>query len=306
MTAAGKPAFPLPFASLGKLSGEGSSPYIVGAMFTAGYADKAKRLAASCTKFSLTYELHEVPTVHRSLSVKGSDDLRFTKANFIHHLLTTHKRPVVYLDADVEIVAEPQLLSDLVRDRIDFAIYNWLADEYTDRFYPLDPQRRYFRYAGSVDAYSTTQLIGGGLTQLYANSMAARALLRRWHRVVAALGDCADDNCLNYTFNNIGKFDWLRWRLRTRWLPKAYARVMFWIYVEPVITHSDILTPSSKFPDFRAPPGRKQVYLDRAEKRKIPLLLPRDCAIDTQERMLCRIVGDEYVPFKKVPCQLWV
>ena len=135
---AGKPQFPLPFASLRTLSGEGASPYIAGAMFTAAYAENAMRLAASCAKFSLSYELHEVPTVHRSISLRGSDDLRFTKANFIHHLLTTHKRPVLYLDADLEIVAQPALLSELVRDRIDFAIYNWLADEHNDRFYPVN------------------------------------------------------------------------------------------------------------------------------------------------------------------------
>ena len=213
---------------------------------------------------------------------------------------------MLYLDADLEIVAQPALLSELVRDRVDFAIYNWLADEHNDRFYPVNSNPRYYRYTGCVDAYSTTQLIASGPTQLYANSVAARGLLRRWHRTVVTLGDCADDACLNYTYNNISKYDWLHWALKTRWLPKAYARVMFWIYVEPVIAHSDILTPVSKFPPFRAPPGRKEVYLSWTEKRTSDPLLPRDCFIDTQDGMLCRNVDGKFVPFAKAPCPLWV
>ena len=123
---------------------------------------------------------------------------------------------------------------------------------------------------------------------------------------MATLGDCADDACLNYTFNNIGKYDWLHWALRTRWLPKAYARVMYWIYAEPVITHFDVLTPTSTFPPFRAPPGRKEVYLSFTEKRNIAPLLPRDCIIDVRERTLCRIVDGKFIPFEKVSCPLWV
>ena len=301
-----KTSLPLPFPSLRTIGGEGNVPYIVGAMFTGSYTDKAVRLASSCEKFSLPYELHEVPTVHRSMSVKGSDDLRFTKANFVLHLLKTHRRPVLYLDADCEFVGQPGLLTELVRDRCDFAIYNWLADEYTDRFYPLDPERRYFRYTGSIDLYSTTQLIGAGLTQFYRNSIAARALLKRWHRTVATFAGCADDECLNFVYNNLGKYDWLRSVLKTRWLPKAYARVMFWIYAEPIINHWDILSASSKFPPFRGSRGRKPVYPSRTERRDVPLLFPRDCIIDTQERMLCRLIDGEYVPFEQTPHQFWV
>jgi hypothetical protein len=299
-------SFPLPFPSLRTISGDGSAPYIVGAIFTDSYADKAARLASSCMKFSLPFELHEVPTVHRSMSIKGGDDLRFSKPNFIHHLLSMHKRPVLYLDADCELVAEPRLITELTRDGYDFAIYNWFADEYTDRFYPVDDQRRYFRYTGGVDEYSTTQLIGAGCTQFYRNSVAARAFLRRWHRTVAEFAGCADDDCLDFTYNNLRKRDWLSWVLRTRWLPKAYARYMFWIYVEPIINHADILSPSSKFPRIRDPRGRKRFYPSMTEKRNVTLLLPRECIIDTEERMLCNLVDGKLVPIEKTPQQFWV
>ena len=306
--------FPLSFPSLRTVSGAGSAPYIIGAMFTASHAQQAARLAASCTKFALPFELHEVPAVHRSTSIKGSDDLKLTKANFIHDLLRIHKKPVLYLDADCEISADPVLIAELARTRCDFAIYNWLADDYTDRFYPLtlaaegatsEPDR-YYQYRGSIDLVSSSQLYAAGLAQFYANSIAARALLARWHRTIVEFPGCADDDCLSFTYNNLRKRDWLYWALKTRWLPKAYARVMFWIYVAPVINHPDILGASSRFPRMECPRGRKRFYMSMTQKRVGPLLFPRDCIIDTKAGLLCRLVDGKLVPFEKTAQQFWV
>jgi hypothetical protein len=136
-----KPAsiFPLPFNSVRSKSGGKEGRYVIGAMFTPGYAEKAERLAASCEAFGLSYVLHEVPAIHRSLNSRfGTDDLSFTKPNFIHHLLQTYQKPVLYLDADCEFAAEPALMDQLVSSGRDFAIYNWLADDYVDRFVPLE------------------------------------------------------------------------------------------------------------------------------------------------------------------------
>jgi hypothetical protein len=59
--------FPLPFNALREVSGErGTVRFVVGAMFTASYADKAERLARSCAKWGLQYAIHQVPAVHRS------------------------------------------------------------------------------------------------------------------------------------------------------------------------------------------------------------------------------------------------
>jgi hypothetical protein len=303
-------SFPLPFKSLHAIGGEGRDGLVVGAMFTADYADKAKRLAESCRRYSLSYDLHEVATVHRSLSVKGSDDLSATKANFIHHLLRRHNKPVLYLDADCEFKAQPELIFELARARCDFAIYNWLADEYTDRFRPINlndpPPYRYFCHAGSRDFFTTRQLMAAGLTQLYGNSRAARALLARWHRTVAAFPGCGDDNCLNYTYNNLGKRDWLHWVLKTRWLPKEYARCMFWIYVRPVIDHADMPSRGTAFAPLQGRHGRQEFYWSLMEKRDIPLMFPRDCIIDAQEGFICKLVGDEIVAVEKTPHSFWI
>src|SRR5690348_10276211 len=91
---------PLPFASIRTISGGASAPFIVGTMFTSSYAAEAPRLAGSCERFGLQYELHEVCAVHRSISTRGSDDLSCTKANFIRHLIASHRKPVLYVDAD--------------------------------------------------------------------------------------------------------------------------------------------------------------------------------------------------------------
>ena len=130
--------FPIPFRSLRTMSGGGERSFVVGAMFTAAYADKAERLAASCRKFNLSYVIHEVPSVHRSMSARGTEDLAYTKANFIRNLIKSHRKSILYLDADCEFVAAPELISELVRSACDFAIYNGFDDKYADRFLPVE------------------------------------------------------------------------------------------------------------------------------------------------------------------------
>jgi hypothetical protein len=307
--------FPLPFASSRVINGGRESSYVVGAMFTRGYAPKAARLAASCDRFSLHYEMHEVPAVHRSLSIRGGDDLSFTKANFIRFLLRKHRKPVLYIDADCEIVARPELVGELVRTRCDFAVYNWLADEYADRFHPVDemflPDRpavknRYFRYKGCLGLYSTRQLVCSGLVQFYRNSMAARALLSKWQDAIAAFPGCADDQCLDFAYNNLTRRSPAAWMLKACWLPKAYARVAFWIYAEPVINHPDFPSPVTNFAPIEDPRGRKRYYPSLAERRKPALLLPRDCIIDTEDGTLCRVVDGKLVAVGRTEQKFWI
>lgn len=304
----------MPFASTRVIRGAGDAPYIVGAMFTADYGEKAKRLISSCEKFGQPFEIHETPTVHRSVSVSGGDDLRFTKANFIGNLMREHDKPVLYLDADCEFMDKPNLICDLVKSGCDFAIYNWLADDYTDRFVPfisghddeLDKPYRYFKYHGSVDLHSTKQLIGAGWSQFYRNSFAATALLARWHQSVAEFNGCADDDCLDFTFNNLRRSDWLTWVLKYRWLPKEYSRGMFWIYAKPVINHPDIPAPTSRFPAIKCARGRKRLYRSLVEKRRGQLLFPREAIIDTATATICKLIDGQIVPIQKTDQQFWV
>jgi hypothetical protein len=188
--------FPIPFRSIRTICGGTEGAYVIGAMFTAGYSEKAARLAASCEKLRLRYVIHEVPTIHRSISSKGTEDIAYTKPNFIRHLLGAHRRPILYLDADCEFVSKPELMDQLVTSGCDFAIYNWYADKYTDRFVPIElsiragepPIRtRFYRFAGCGRWSTSSQLGCSGAVQFYANSVAARTLLLRWHRTVSSL-----------------------------------------------------------------------------------------------------------------------
>jgi hypothetical protein len=287
---------------------------VIGAMFTATYSKKAERLAASCEKLGLPYVIHEIPTVHRSISPRGSDDLAYTKANFIYHLLATHKKPVLYVDCDCEFVSQPDLIDELVRSGCDFAIHNPCAEEYTDRYeaielslHPDGPpiRKRFYRWSGFLGWHSNNQLMCCGLVQLYANSIAARALLSRWYRAIATFPGRADDPCLGYVFNNLTRRSWLSWFLKVHWLPKSYARISWWIYAKPVINHagrpSARTAEAHKIEDSR---GRKRYYPSLMQRRNTHVF-PRDCIIDTETNMVCKIVDGQLVQIGPTGMKLW-
>jgi hypothetical protein len=305
--------FPVPFKSLRTISGGRDRAYVIGAMFTPTYAGKAERLALSCEKFELPYVIHEVPAVHRSISGRGTDDLCYTKPNFIRHLLRTHGKPVLYVDADCEFASEPHLIGELAKSRCDFAIYNWYADEYTDRFVPiaLSPlpgqppvENRFYRFAGSIDWFTETQLGCSGLVQYYRDSAAARALLARWHGTIEEFAGCSDDAALTFAFNNLG---WRSRLTKVRWLPKSYARISYWIHTKPVINHPDLYFPGkTAFINIKDPTGRKIIYRSRMEWKVPVLLFPRDCIIDTEQHMVCKLVDGRLIPIESTNQEFWL
>jgi hypothetical protein len=306
--------FPLPFNSVRQIGRDRGAAYIVATMFTASYAKKAERLADSCEKFGLLYALHEVPAIHRSIHSLGADDLAYTKANFIHHLMGLYRKPVLYLDADCEFVAEPDFISELVGSGCDFAIYNWLADECTDAFIPVELgvgpdgppiKNRFFRYFRSIDWFSTSQLICSGCVQLYGNSELARQLLSEWHRAITMFPGTSDDSCLTFAFNNrnppLGA-------LNVRWLPKAYARISWWIYEKPVINHRELPQLVSKFRNFDdIDTGERRIwYPSAAELKTITGPFPRDCIIDAERGVFGKIVGDQLVTIGITDRTFWI
>jgi len=307
--------FPLPFKSLRTLGGGKDKSYVIGGMFTAAYQAKAERLAASCAKYELLYVLHEVPTVHRSISSRGTDDTAYTKANFIHYLLTTHRKPVLYLDVDCEFMDQPELIDELVNTGCDFAVYNWFADECTDCFISIElspgdneppVKNRFYRFLGREAFFSTKQLKCNGLVQFYRNSIAARSLLRRWHRTIVTYPGCTDDSALSFTFNNLTKRSWLWWLLKVRWLPSSYARISWWIYKKPIINHEDLPTKSTSFTKIKDPRGRSQFYTSLMVQRKPAELYPQDCIIDAEQKMLCKIDNGRPIPVAPIEQTFWL
>jgi hypothetical protein len=308
--------FPIPMKSLRIVTGEKVGSYVIAAMFTASYSQKANRLIASCENLGLPYVVHEVPTVHRSISIRGTDDLSYTKANFIRHQLEAHKKPILYVDADCEFVSQPVLIDQLVKSDCDFAIHNGFASERTERFVPIElsltpdepPVRnRFYRFAGGERWYSKAQLVCSGAVQFYANSLSARALLLRWHGTIAAFTPGrADDSCLDFTFNNLSRRSWLSWLLKVHWLPKGYARYPMWIYAKPIINHPDWPSPSY-FNSLKGedPKGRKRFYPSLMEPRDPFSRFPPDCIIDTEQQVVCKLVDGQLVPIEPLDQSFW-
>jgi hypothetical protein len=260
------------------------------------------------------YILYQVPTIHQSINPRGSAEPSLTKANFIHHLLEAHDKPVLYVDVDCVLTDAPVKIAELIHDGYDFAIYNWLADEHTESYKPFEINLRlgnktqtfadrFYRFSHSIDYYAVDQLICSGAVQLYNNTDAARALLKRWQRVISAYPRSEDDKCLDYAFNNPAP-DIAA--LKTAWLEKSYARIAWWIYERPVINHPDIPSGGNDFEQIQDPSGACIFYKERAELRRVLYYFPKDCLIDTENLILVRIQGGQLTPWRPVTHKLWL
>jgi len=276
-----------PFDSLRTISGGGQSSYIVTSIFSKDYRAKAETLAASCEKFGISYELHEVEAVHNSISPRGTNDLRFTKPRLIRHVLLEHRKPVLYVDSDCHFVSSPLLIDELGQKGVDFAAYNWCADRYNDRYMPVAfegmpaTSRRFFKYSGCVNFLTTDQLISSGLVQYYGYSVAAWRFLGAIQKAIAKNKGAAEDQIVDFVFNN--RVELLRrWpRLQSFWLPKSYARIAYWIHVEPVIDHPDF--PNSVQASDIVHPKLKRFYRSKSQVREVDGgIFGCECIIDTQ------------------------
>ena len=228
----------------------------------------------------------------------------------------------MYVDCDCVLRTDPKRISALVAEGCDFAVYNWLADEHTDAFQPLDipnsavPARgdraRFYRYTHSFDWFAPDQLLCSGAVQFYSNSDAARDLLMAWSTTIDECPGVPDDYCLAYAFN----FKRSPTRcFRSAWLDKSYVRYLFWIYVRPIIDHpqfpSDRDKNEPKISDFT---GKRSPWKsDHAEIRRDGRLFPRNAVIDIEERLILRTRdsgrGDgqlELVPYAPLHNELFI
>src|SRR5262249_37391067 len=150
---------------------------------------------------------------------------------------------------------------------IDFAIFNWAAEPDNEAFVPVDVtldgkviRDRFFIYSHRVKRHTEDQLMASGCVQFYRPSPAAGALLTAWHEAVLRVERGADDQCLSFAFNNRGP---ALAALRTRWLPKAYARIFSWIDVKPVIDHPDLPADDSGFAPLPESGPERWFYAER-------------------------------------------
>ena len=264
-------SFPLPFESTEHAWMPQESldqwGFVLAGFYTPSHKAIADRLRKSCEDFGLPYSLHEVSTVHVSLAAKGSTDLRFTKPNFIHTVLERHRMPVLYVDCDCIVMAEPLHVRDMFRHGgTDFACVNAVSLEAHPGFQPLEvtddtlkgkiEPLRYFQGGAQLPWLMHDQVHGPGGVSAWNNSDAARLLLRAWHQEIAFLTSIAcrpctaegsrgvwshaEDQILDWVFNNRAKSHGGELAaLRASWLPANYLRVPEYIYTAPVINHPD-------------------------------------------------------------------
>ncbi|HEY4075606.1 MAG TPA: hypothetical protein VGM26_01615 [Rhizomicrobium sp.] len=280
------------------------APYVVCAMFTGDYRDKAERLQASLIPLGLEYAIYEVTAVHRSISERGTDDALFSKPQFINFLLDQFAKPVLYVDADVFFHRAPALLASL---NADFAICNWLASDSTDAWVPVPGQNvvsgrppRYWAFSHAIDDWSETQLICSGCVQWWAPTSPARALLHRWNIALAIYPYAQDDHCLDVAFNFRPPDD-----LRATWLPKEYARLAFWIFNDPIIGHPELPAPA-RGDLYTLLEGRtiaSQIVVSAGKQ----VLVLRTMLIDTHDGLLLAPnAADHYVPAAPLDVRLFL
>lgn len=284
-----------------------SAPFVVVSLHTPDYGPKVERLAKSCEVVRLPAAFIEAPTVHFSISRRGHADLGLTKPRIILQALERWKKPVLYLDADM-VVRESLTQIEGLAGTCDLAIYNWLADPHTDAWKPVDGaapglhgRPRYWEFRHAIDYFDESQLFCSGGTQLWSPSKAALGLLDDWQATIAAHPGVADDESLDFTFNNRDNAG-----LRPHWLGKEYLRCSWWPHVRPVIEHPD---PAGENEPEHIPDsaGRKRFYPERARiVLPPPGSTPRAAIIDVEEGWLLRRTNDGLVRVEPAKTGFWL
>jgi len=281
---------------------------------TPSHAPFGARLSASCRAHSLPLALFEVPTVHRSISVKGSDDARYTKSQFIRFLFDRFERPVLYLDVDCVVAQHPARIDDLLAAQVDFAIFNWYAEEHTEAYVPTEvtlqdgsarrvTTDRFYRFSHSIDSLCERQLLCSGAVQWWNRTAPAVTLLEQWQRVIERSPGSADDHCLDYAFNN---YPSVAAPLRAAWLPKGYARIAWWIYERPFIDHPEIPATVDGFVPLVEMDGKRRIYTQSLKQHEVAYVFPKDCLIDTETRTLFRLSNQGWRPVARFETPLWL
>jgi hypothetical protein len=252
-------------------------------MFTPNYLHRAQRLLASLESFGQCYALFEVPTIHRSISIRGEGDLSVSKPRFIRFLLERFDRPVLYVDCDVVLRKPPKRITTLAKKACDFAVYNWLADDCNDAWRP-EPGTPLWKFYFRVDLTSQTQLMASGAVQFWRGTEAAFNLLTDWEQSLRNHPRSEDDQCLDFAYNHGDRAG-----LKPEWLPKPYCRYAYWIYAQPVIDHPQFPQPLSGQFHQLGSERFDRAQLNRTDKRQP---FPRDMEIDTSARRLLKPQAD--------------
>ena len=211
------------------LSSQKVDNYIVCSMLTKNYYKFFNRFKFSCIDHDLPIAIYELPDIHYSISMSGSDDMRFSKHRFILSCLERYKCPIVFLDIDLVVCQFPDLFGKITTD---FAIYNWLAD-IENTAYAFDQSTNLYYPSHEIRFFSTDQMIGTGPVHYWKPVDSVTELLTRLGRYLSVTPYASDDHMIDVFFN-FRDFD-----ITYTWLPKEYCRFPWWPQVKPVILHPD-------------------------------------------------------------------
>ena len=291
----------------------GRSSFIVCAMFTPGnirLLKCAERLARSCVRYELPYSIYQVPEIHKSLSPSGTDDLTFTKANFIYcNLMRFTDRNILCLDVDMVFMEHPDDVAKASESGYDFAVYSWINDEHNEAYLPINGkldagnrQSDFYVFSHSVNFLSDEQLLSSGGVQLYGNSPEAKHLLELWQTIISQNPGYADDQCLDYAYNN---FISGSRKLKPFWLDKSYIRFPWWPHVRPVILHPELCSVKKRA-QLEEIDGLKRFYPERCRRNSSDFMFPGDCIIDVKEQMLLKYADGRMVDRIPINQDFWI
>jgi len=295
---------------------EDPTPLLYVSVYTESYREKAERLRQSLAKHGLPHALFLIPAIHCSVTPSGSQELRYSKPALIAKLLTSLKRPLVYLDCDLVVEQGPILFDELKRDAVDFAILNWAMLEVTDGWLPVPLEERrklqaesrnLYAFGVATEWHSDSQLICSGAVQFWRPTPMTLHLLQRWQETIRRFPGVVDDVCLDYTFNNASAAE--RRGLRPAWLPKTYCRYPWWLFDQPVINHPQLPYNGEAWKKLTAADGTLRFYPDQGSRRIVSSELQRylrECLIDIDRRELYRLEKDnQWVLVARFQGPLW-
>jgi len=296
------------------LDAKGRANFIVCAMFTKtndGYFAFARRLKNSCEKFSLPFAIYTVPEIHKSINSNGTQDSSYTKANFI--LFNIDRFPgkgILYTDVDMVFVDQPFRISEVIDAGFDFAIYNWLNDEQNEAYMPIlrdesDGKHvfsEFYHYSHHINLFDPQQLICSGGVQFYRNSSSAVNLLNNWQHAVEENPRSADDECLDFTFNNLDSDE----KPKTVWLDKSYIRLPWWPHVKPVILHTSLPIAGIGRNPLHETFYKRRFYPERCLRKTSQMYFPPDHIIDTRKNLLMKFEGDRLIEIKQIQQEFWI